>query len=252
MINDAHDYKLFFKFIESYSKVGFKGIDRNDSLLLQLEAMMERHNQFFFVGDIIKIQILFTSKRSVEMIGVIPEEVTPYNFFEATHPDDIQRHNLARSKLFGLAHGLYIAERGEAVMSTNFKIRNPYEGFTQMLFQDYMFYEPEPHKTVYVLQIQTNIDWYKKIKHGYHYYIGNDVNYFKYPDDELLMMGNIFSDREFEIIKLIHSGLDSEQIAEKLFLSKHTINSHRSNILEKSGKVHIYDLIYDLKERGLL
>lgn len=252
MISDARDYRLFFKFINTFSNVGFKGIDRNDSLLQQLEALMEYDNQFFFIGDIIQIQILFTSKRSVEMIGVLPEEVTPYNFFEATHPDDIQRHNLARSKLFGLAHDLYIAERGEAVMSTNFKIRNPYEGFTQMLFQAYMFYAPEPHKTVYILQIHTNIDWYKKIKHGYHYYLGNDVNYFKYPDNELLRQGNIFSDREFDIIKLIHLGLDTEQIADKLFLSKHTINAHRRNILKKSGKPHIPDLIYVLQERGLL
>ena len=47
-------------------------------------------------------------------------------------------------------------------------------------------------------------------------------------------------------------GLNSEQIAEKLFLSKHTINTHRNNILTKTGKSHISDLIYELKERGLL
>ncbi len=66
------------------------------------------------------------------------------------------------------------------------------------------------------------------------------------------MTGNIFTDREFEIIRLIHGGLDSEQIAEKLFLSKHTVNTHRKNILGKTGKAHISDLIYDLHERGLL
>ena len=49
------------------------------------------------------------------------------------------------------------------------------------------------------------------------------------------MKGNIFSEREFEIIKLVNEGLDSEHIAEKLFLSKHTVNTHRKNILDKSG-----------------
>jgi DNA-binding NarL/FixJ family response regulator len=66
------------------------------------------------------------------------------------------------------------------------------------------------------------------------------------------MTGNIFTDREFEIIRLIHDGLESEQIAEKLFLSKHTVNTHRKNILEKTGKSHISELIYDLHERGIL
>jgi DNA-binding CsgD family transcriptional regulator len=68
----------------------------------------------------------------------------------------------------------------------------------------------------------------------------------------MLKLGNVLSDREFEIVKLVHLGLNSEQIAEKLFLSKHTINTHRNNILIKTGKAHISDLIYELKERGLL
>ena len=65
-------------------------------------------------------------------------------------------------------------------------------------------------------------------------------------------MGNVLSDREYEIVKLIKSGYNSEQIAEKLFLSKHTVNTHRNNILEKTGKKQISDLIYDLQERGLI
>jgi DNA-binding NarL/FixJ family response regulator len=66
------------------------------------------------------------------------------------------------------------------------------------------------------------------------------------------MTGNIFYEREFEIIRLLQQGLDSEQIAEKLFLSKHTVNTHRKNILQKSGKTHISELIFDLHERGLM
>ncbi len=61
-----------------------------------------------------------------------------------------------------------------------------------------------------------------------------------------------YLNREFEIIKLVQLGLTSEQIGEKLLLSKHTINTHRNNILIKTGKAHIWDLIYEFKEHGLL
>jgi DNA-binding NarL/FixJ family response regulator len=43
------------------------------------------------------------------------------------------------------------------------------------------------------------------------------------------------SDREIEIIKLIANELSTNQIAEKLFLSPATIETHRHNILKKLG-----------------
>ena len=45
----------------------------------------------------------------------------------------------------------------------------------------------------------------------------------------------VLSDRENEIIVLIAEGLTNEQIADQLFLSKHTINTHRKNIMSKLG-----------------
>jgi len=45
----------------------------------------------------------------------------------------------------------------------------------------------------------------------------------------------VLSDRENEIIILIAEGLTNEQIAEQLFLSKHTVNTHRKNIMGKLG-----------------
>jgi DNA-binding NarL/FixJ family response regulator len=45
----------------------------------------------------------------------------------------------------------------------------------------------------------------------------------------------VISERENEIIKLIAEGQTNTQIAELLFLSNHTINTHRKNILSKLG-----------------
>ncbi|TAL62475.1 MAG: response regulator transcription factor [Bacteroidetes bacterium] len=42
------------------------------------------------------------------------------------------------------------------------------------------------------------------------------------------------SGREIEILKLIMQECSSEEIAEKLFISKSTVDSHRKNILEKT------------------
>jgi len=43
------------------------------------------------------------------------------------------------------------------------------------------------------------------------------------------------SERELEVIKLIAEGYTNNEIAVKLFLSPHTVNTHRKNIMHKLG-----------------
>jgi DNA-binding NarL/FixJ family response regulator len=43
------------------------------------------------------------------------------------------------------------------------------------------------------------------------------------------------STRELEIIKLVASGYSNKEIADKLFLSVHTVTTHRKNIMSKLG-----------------
>lgn len=43
------------------------------------------------------------------------------------------------------------------------------------------------------------------------------------------------SDRELEVLKLLVTGLANKEIADKLFISIHTVVSHRKNITQKTG-----------------
>jgi DNA-binding CsgD family transcriptional regulator len=252
MTNNTDFYSLFFKFIEAYATVGFNGIPLDDPLVVELENRMEQNNQFFTVGDMIKMKLLFTSKRSSQMIGTDPEIATPYHFFEATHPDDMPRHNLGRAKLFVMAHAIYITQKGFSFLSTNLNMRNSDGKYDNLLFQCYLFYAAVPIRTTYLFQVHTSIAWWKKPNNVFHFYSGNDLTGFRYPDEELLKLTVPFSEREFEIIRLIESGLNSEQIAEKIFLSIHTVNTHRRNILNKTGKSTMSELIYDLVNQGIM
>lgn len=57
------------------------------------------------------------------------------------------------------------------------------------------------------------------------------------------------SSREVEIIQLIAEGLTNKQIADKLFLSTHTITTHRKNIMNKVGVNNTAGLVlFALKE----
>lgn len=252
MITNPKDYNIYHKLIENFSSEGMK-VFANDNLLLQeIENLTETNNQFFYIGDLINISILYTSKRSVQMLGIDPTILDFYHFFDLTHSDDRYRLSLGRAQILKMAHQIFVAQKGTALMSTSIRMLNPQGKYSNILMQLYLFYGTIPHKSVYLLKVHTNIDSFGNLKHGFHFYFGSNSSNFRYPDEKLLKMSNPFSSREFEIIKLIESGLSSDQIAEKLFLSVHTINTHRRNILKRGGMANMQELIHDLHDRGVL
>jgi DNA-binding NarL/FixJ family response regulator len=52
---------------------------------------------------------------------------------------------------------------------------------------------------------------------------------------EFTCEGLNISEREMEIIRLIAEGLSNKEVADKLFLSTHTVTTHRKNIMNKLG-----------------
>lgn len=57
------------------------------------------------------------------------------------------------------------------------------------------------------------------------------------------------SEREIEILQLICEGLSNQEIADKLFISKRTVDTHRSNVLEKTGTNNTASLVmYSIKQ----
>jgi len=252
MKTNYQNYGLFFRFINTFLPAGFQGINRQDPLLLELEEMTENNRQFFFIADVISLRILFTSNRSVQMMGIEPEKVTPESFFEVRHPDEINKHTVLRGRIFKTGHEIYNAGKGEVLLSCCTRIRNNENKFVPLLSQIYFFYSEIPHKTVYMFELHTEVDRFNKIQCGRHHYYGTDISYFRYPDENLLNTGNLFSDREYEIIQFLAKGLNTKQISEKLFISPYTVNTHRSNILQKSGKANVQELISWLTELGML
>jgi hypothetical protein len=254
MINKPFDYNLIFDFAESYLPSGFKNINAEDPIVKKLDELMKMNGQFLIVMDLTQVKIIYTSQNCVEMVdvGVEANQVTPYEMFEAVHPDDVERFGMGRAKMISTDKDLFIAKKGSSLLSTNIRMRRPDKGYTDQLFQCYMFYSSTPHNAVYEIQVNTDIDWFKFKKNNYHFYSGNDVSLFRFPDKELLVLNHGLSPRELEIVQLIEKGMSSQEISEKLFLSIHTVNTHRSNIIERSGKTQISDVIYKLKEQGVL
>jgi len=76
-------------------------------------------------------------------------------------------------------------------------------------------------------------------------YYGNRVKDLlnKSSRDKVEQAENPFSDREIDVLQLIAEELSATEIGEKLFISHHTVNTHRKNMLRKIDAKSIVSLI---------
>lgn len=63
---------------------------------------------------------------------------------------------------------------------------------------------------------------------------------------------NVFTENELRMITLLKQGLNSREIGEKMFLSKHTIDKYRKNLLEKTQCTNTPQLIAYIEELDLI
>ena len=71
-------------------------------------------------------------------------------------------------------------------------------------------------------------------------------------EGELETQFNLLTPREREILKLIADGRQNAAIASILFISEHTVKTHRSNIMKKLDIHNLVDLIKYAMKNGLI
>ncbi len=250
MVN-AIDYRIYHRFIETFLPLGFEGISRLDPFMIDMEGTLRNGNQFFYIADLLKISILFTSWGSQKVIGVGPEQVDPSTFFVRANPEDQDQLNRAQAKLYKMGQELFIKQKGVAIVSVQIREQNGEGEYIDFLLQTYSFYDGT-HKTVFTLIVATDLSPFQLGSESHHYYAGDDPGMFRYPDASLLKEGHPFSYRELEILKLIATGMGSEQIADALFISVNTVDTHRRNILKKAKGTTTHEIVVNLQEKGIL
>ena len=74
----------------------------------------------------------------------------------------------------------------------------------------------------------------------------------KMPQQEKILTVGLLTDREHQIVKMIAKGMSTYEIADKLSLSHHTINTHRKNILKKWQISSPVELVLKAIELGII
>ena len=92
----------------------------------------------------------------------------------------------------------------------------------------------------------------KLVSHNQNYFSPELLPFFtnKFLSPENNNQNETLTKRELEVLQLIAEGFSNAEIADKLFISKRTVDTHKNNLISKTGSKNIVSLlIYAIKNK---
>lgn len=183
--------------------------------------------------------------------------ITAENILEIVHPEDQE----AFGKLYYLClEGLMnmpIATKGIGHFCISYRMRDAYGKYHKILETNNIL-ECDPATNIPLInlaQISLSSESAKSSRVSYFFKIRDEAGsvdtmqqFFSQYDSKI----NIFTENELKIARLLKQGLTSHDIAQNIFLSKHTIDKYRKNMLSKTECSNTPKLIAYLEDLDLL
>ena len=171
------------------------------------------------------------------------------------HSDDWLVGQKLLRKIGSLLESVPICEKVNYMYSYDYRVVKPDGREVRILEQNSVFQQDSIGNITHLLGVCTDITQWKKGElqqasltselHKKHYLLSADM----------ISSGKsktILSKRELEIAKLMAEGRSSKFIADKLFISFHTVNTHRKNMIEKTHCKNTGGLVQFVIVNGLI
>lgn len=231
--------------IGSSSRPPFTGeITVNEQVL----ELLDISNQFFALADFSTQRVLYMSPNVRNVLGYDPAEFDLNKIYETIHPDDrkavfeIGKMVLSREMNYiaGESHSHFTYYLTYRAMKKNGRYTRISRTITRHI---------HPEGGIYELVVFRDIS---------HIHCGTKVTFSLLggrPFRELPEVSGespVISRREQEIIYHISQGLTSKRIAGELNISEFTVNTHRKNIMRKTGTNNLVDMLIYAATNGII
>lgn len=248
-------YEIVMKYMANLQfepeNIDYSKLEKHKPVVESLAGLSNSSIQIF---DLNKNNIAFFSKNYAHLLGYNKDEFEALNyaFFEAKiHPDD--KYDLA---IFGLSSlklfkELSNDEKLNHKVVYEFRMLNSIGKYVRVIDQ-YQILELDTIGQIWLmmstLDLSPNQDVESSVKCQIHNFRTGKIipsNVDNNPSLEL-------TKRELEILTLVKQGLLSKEISDKLFISVHTVNTHRQRFLEKLGANNTIEAIIFATKYGLI
>ena len=179
-------------------------------------------------------------------------DVTPGYLESRLHPDDLIVLGATQRKLFEFIETLPVDQRKDYKHIYECRAKNAEGDYMRFIFQQQILELDEdgkPWLLFGILDISPDTSPLEHIKlRVINYKTGEIVPFSVFEKESEIKL----SKREREILKMVRKGMLSKEISDKLFLSIHTVNKHRQNIMQKMNTNNLLEAIDYARKLRLL
>ena len=228
-------------------------------LQLELELYKKLLNFFqvgdyyYFIFNIKNICFDFISPQVEQMMGYEPGEVTVEFFMNCIHPEDRPYFLNFETKTAEFLSNLPIDKLMKYKVRYDFRVRKRSGEYIRILHQVAIVEHDDLGGIIRTLGVHTDINHLKPDGLPVMSYIGMDGEP-SYLDidvkNEFIESEQLLTKREKQVLALLIEGKLSKEISQILYISKHTVDMHRKNMLQKTSLNNTGELIGKAIKQG--
>lgn len=217
-----------------------------------LERIDKMSSSAFMIFDLYKRKHVFVSANTAMILHLDTEKAQDQDtYFEnRMHPDDLLK--LMETGTYFLKYGFSVPrdEKKEGKLVSEYRIQNEKGEYIRIIEQQ-MCLELDKHGNVWlalgIVDVSPDQDPDAPFRSRLIKLKTKEVFMFPPPNKSAML-----SAREKEILKYISEGLISKEIADKLFISVNTVNTHRQRIIEKLNVSNTFEALKYARNIGLI
>ncbi|OUJ74579.1 helix-turn-helix transcriptional regulator [Hymenobacter crusticola] len=188
------------------------------------------NKQFLLAYDVRAQQTVFIGAGVELVLGIEPHAFSMEDLYERLHPDDapLVAHATALAAEFSQELGPACHDQ---VFSVDYRLRHRAGHYVRVLRQSFVLQLDAEGTPVVIGGVYTDITHHKRT-HEVRFH-GSHPGFAAWLTQRVQRTETDLSRREQQVLDLVLEGLSSAEIADRLCVSRHTVNTHRRNIHRK-------------------
>ena len=223
-----------------------------DRALVSIKSYNPIGNQFvyaasYFTSD---IPILYLSSGVIRVLGYDPQEIKDLSFFyDRIHPEDVESVKDLTANAIDALSGKSKIKLHDHVFHLTYRMKHKNGSYVHVQRQTGLLTRDENYNMLTSFGIYTDVTHLTNSTEVQSMMSGSEIPGYKFGEHESNSKPK-FTRREREIIDELALGLSSKEIADKLYIAKETVNTHRRNMLRKAGVNNSTNLIAYVFKNG--